>query len=145
MKQFIFRQPTGENILNPDPGFVASAMLSPPVGYWRQGSGDANIECWEDGINMSEIIIAENEQFGFYMRFYDNEEHCNPEPWLSLQDRSMLAVTAECCDEWFASVGLFVIPERAAKAVAEYIQTGLKPTSIEWIRPSEIPENGNYY
>lgn len=144
MKQFTFRQPTGKTIANPSPGFVASAILSPPKDYWRQGNGDANIKCSEDGVEKSELIIAENEEFGFYMRFYDYEEHPNPKPWLSLQDRSTLSVTTECCDEWIASVGLFVVPERAAKAVEEFVQTGHKPTSIEWIRPSEIPEDGNY-
>ena len=118
MPTVTFDPPTGSAILNPEPELLRQLVLTPPEGYWLQGSGGATLE-WSEGPTQATLLIGENEEYGYYLHYIRGEED-----WLSLQDRANLDTTADARDEWDVSVGLFLPAEKAWLAVEEFCRTG---------------------
>jgi hypothetical protein len=49
-----------------------------------------------------------------------------------------------CSDDWEASAGLFLAPEKAWIAISEFCRSGARSPDIEWIRPADMPADGNW-
>ena len=122
---------------NPDTTKLKQLILdsSPPGNPW----GEATLS-FESDDHKSQMYILSHPKLGYFLRYGDLSTAYGA---LSLWDRSLLS-TVECPDDLEVSAGLFVPPEAAFSAVSEFFQTGQKPSQIEWIFPSEIPEDGNY-
>jgi hypothetical protein len=85
------------------------------------------------------MLILPNEKYGYYLHYLDKAGNA----WLSLHDPAKLRETAECADEWYASIGLFLPKDLAWIAVKEFIETGERSSEIKWIKPADLPEGGN--
>lgn len=139
MPSVIFEPPHGQNWTDPDPSPLQKLFVNPPEDYWLTGSGSALVRWTREP--KAQLIIGYNEDYGFYLQFVPD----HGEPSLSLHDRSQLDTVAEACDDWEASVGLFIPAERAWLAVEDFCRTGAPSPRIEWIAPAdEIPDGGNW-
>jgi hypothetical protein len=128
---------------NPSPEHLVHLIVDPPANYWKRGSGDALLDFEErDGTSVS-LLILPNESLGYFLKFLKFDGVRVSETWLSLWDRQNLDKVVECSDEWMASVGLFLPAECAAEVVSEFARTGARASSITWIRPSDLPPEGN--
>ena len=99
--------------------------------------GEATIEYHETDKSRSLILISDRE-LGYYLLYQPKID-----TWLSLGDRTRLSEVI-CPDDWQASVGLFVSRDKAWLVIYEFCQSGERSSRIEWIRPTEIPEGGNW-
>jgi hypothetical protein len=88
----------------------------------------------------TEMLILPNDEHGFYLKFLDE----NGDEWFSLENRDRMAEWAECCDEWYASIGLFVPRQKAWIATKEFCLTGKRTEEIAWITPEEMPAGSNW-
>jgi len=138
MATLVFRAPNGERIENPATTLIQSVVLDPSRDYWRQGSGDATID-FSDGNHRKRLLVLPNDLLFFYLKYIEGTE-----TWLSLQDADRLGEVIECSDEWYASVGLFLPRERAWLAIKDFCDTGRRCNDIQWIRPVDLPEGGNW-
>ena len=50
----------------------------------------------------------------------------------------------ETAEEIYASIGLFLPKEEAWEEIQYFIETGKPLSSIMWITPDDISENGNW-
>jgi hypothetical protein len=139
MARVVFTGPTGTSIDNPDLDYLRNLVLSPPPGYWSQGNGGATFEYGAEQCR-KQLLYLPNPRHGIYLKYCDEGDN----EWLSLQDPTKLEEVAECSDQWYASVGLFLPPEKAWEAVAEFCRTGRRTDRISWIDPGELPEGGNW-
>lgn len=133
-----YQGPSGED----DPPTLETLehlIVDLPAEYWNKGSG--NVIIWHN--SGSELIVMPNLEHGIYLRYYAHPKDTD-DVWLSLEDRTALEKTVECSDEWYASVGLFLRPDRAWLVVKEFYETGRKTDGVEWIRPIELPDEGNW-
>jgi len=119
-------------------------ITAPPEGFWARGSGDAEIEveCSED--QKLSLLILHHEALGFYLKFLKAEGRRIVDTRSSLSDRARLTEVVTCSDEWMASAGLFLRPNAAADAVAEFASSGGLSEDVTWICPEEIPDGGNW-
>jgi|APIni6443716594_1056825.scaffolds.fasta_scaffold1217404_1 hypothetical protein len=122
-------------VRNPEPDWLRDVILDP----FRPGRefGEALIEFREEERRLSMILIADRE-LGYYLKYDPTAD-----TWLSLGDASRLSEVV-CPDDWEASAGLFVSPEDAWVVISEFCRTGQRSSAIHWIRPIEIPEDGNW-
>lgn len=134
-----FRPPLGQTIDSPTLEMLHDLVINPPAGYWDQGSGGGTLDCSMNGAKTS-LMLFPDSRYGVYLRYYDEQEN----PWLSLGDEAKLLEVAECNDEWYVSVGLFVPKEKAWSAVKEFGLTGTMSPEVKWLPASKIPEGGNW-
>jgi len=140
MSTLIFDPPSGPEMENPPLELLEALILNPAPGYWEQGTGNATLK-WVEDHSSSELFILPNPQYGIYLRYLDSSGEAS----LSLHDPSRLAEVAPCSEHWFASVGLFLHPQEAMKAIREFCTLrGHRSDSIRWIDPESIPEGGNW-
>ena len=147
MAKILFGPPLGPPRELTDVSELKSAVLSYPCDYWLQGGGGASLETvGSDGTKKKLMILPHHNtgRIGIYLRYAIIVNNVHQENWLSLADRTKLDTVAECADEWYASVGLFLPPEAAWEGIEDFILTGEKSSRIEWIQPSELPEGGNW-
>ena len=138
MPMVVFRSPEGARIENPSEDFMKTLFLSPSNDYWRRGSGDACLE-FGHGDSRKKLLILPSDSFCVYLKYIEGQN-----TWLSLQDSNRLKEMLECSDEWHASAGLFLPKEKAWLAIKEFSRTGTRCDQIQWIRPSELPEEGSW-
>lgn len=98
--------------------------------------GEALIDFREGERRVSMILIA-NRELGHYLKYDPTGD-----TWLSLGDTRRLSEVVYR-DDWEASPGLFVPPEDAWLVISEFCRMGQRSSAIHWIRPTEIPEDGN--
>ena len=134
-----FRSPLGQTVENPILQTLHDLIVNPPAIYWNQGSGGGNLYCSTDGSKTS-LMLFPDSKYGVYLRFYDEQEN----PWLSLGDETKLLEVAQCNDEWYVSVGLFLPKEKAWLAVKEFCLTGGMSPEVQWMPAAKIPEGGNW-
>lgn len=144
MKRIEFSPPSSKTLINPDLQELKELIINFPSDFWRKGSGDASLSIFEEEVLVSDLLILPNFEFGYYLKFHKYQNKAIFWIWLTLADRSRLTQVCECSDEWFASVGLFITPEKAWKVIETYCLTGERDETIEWIAPDEIPETGNW-
>jgi hypothetical protein len=94
---------------------------------------------FEDGGNRSTLILLSHDELGHYLKYSDSKG----DEWLSLGNANRLAEVV-MPDDWEASAGLFVAVERAWPAIKDFCQFGIRSEKIEWIRPADMPEGGNW-
>jgi hypothetical protein len=135
----VFNPPNGESIEDPNLLDLEKLIVDLPKDYWLEGSGDATL--YYRGQNgTTALIVMPNFDFGIYVQFVAE----NGDKWLSLADRNRLNEVTEAAEEWYASIGLFLPPQKAWLAVKDFCLIGQRTTEIEWITPTEIPEGGNW-
>lgn len=143
MKRIVFNAPEdSEEITVRDLGQLWSEMIDDFTEYWQDGSGEGDIQIFENNQLQSTLMIEPSiELERIYLHFIDN---LNGEDWLSVYDRENLEETIEIVEEVYASAGLFLPLELAWKGIEEYVRTGRRTGQIDWITPKEVPENGNW-
>jgi hypothetical protein len=143
MSRIVYRSPDGKVVQNPDVSTMQTLITNPPPGYWLSGCGAATIK-FEDGASRHCLLILPNANYGIYLKFIVLKNGIAKETWLSLQDRAMLSKVCECSDEWYASIGLFLPKDIAWLAIEEFLKTGKRSEKVNWIRPVELPAEGNW-
>ena len=135
MPEFIF-QPRYviKSVRNPDLDWLRDLILEPFLP--GREFGEAFIE-YRDGQQSVSLILLSDRQLGYYLKHFLGKE-----TWLSLGDAARLSEVV-CPDDWEASAGLFVSPADAWSAIREFCLTGSRSSAIQWIRPSEVPPDGN--
>ena len=139
-----FHAPDGPIVENPNIETLRTNMIDNFPDYWYQGSGDAMICCYNDDKLESTILIFPSEEHGIYLRYLTQENGRVKANWVSMENTSNLATLTECSDEWYVSVGLFMPLEKAWSGIKYYLETGERSPEIDWIRPSELPDESNW-
>ncbi len=134
-----YEGPEGVVDANPALAQLEHYIVDLPAEYWNSGSGNA-ILSHDSGAT---LLILPNLQHGVYLKYFRDRTRTD-DVWLSLADPNTLDKTAECGEEWYASVGLFLVPRLAWSAVKDFCETGGMSDKIKWARPSAIPESGNW-
>jgi hypothetical protein len=124
---------------DPDLGELWHYIVDLPADYWNSGSGNA-ILSHSSG---STLLVLPHLQHGIYLK-YLRARNESGDVWLTMADPTALNRTVECAEEWHASVGLFLSPRAAWLAVKDFCETGEPSSQVEWIRPSAIPDDGNW-
>jgi hypothetical protein len=121
---------------NPDLEELRRIVLNPKGPGWD--FGDARIRYEARGEQFTLIVLSHLE-LGYYLKYIDPRD----EEWLSLGDASRLTEVV-VPDDWEASIGLFIPPDRAWLAIEEFCQSGTRSNRIAWIRPEAVPDEGNW-
>jgi hypothetical protein len=122
-------------VCNPDMDWLHDVILNP----CRPGQefGEATLT-YRDAERVAEMVLIADRELGYYLKY-----ELVGDSWLSLGDPGRLAEVV-CPDDWEASAGLFVSPERAWVAIHDFCLSGVRSKTVEWVRPTEIPEAGNW-
>ncbi len=143
------RLPGGKKLENPNLDFIRSVILRPTVAFWREGNGSAVLKFFTGQSAKTLLVLPSGKSFDalatngrlyIYLKYIEEDGGT----WLSLEDADKLKEVDECEDEWYASVGLFLPPEKAWVAIKEFCESGTRSPQIQWIRPTAIPEGGNW-
>ena len=102
-------------------------------GHW----GDALVR-YDDGPLSREMIILSDLQLGYYFQYISDDGR-----YLSVGDPSRLDEVV-CPDDWYASAGLFVSPDKAWLILVEFCKSGRRADAVEWITPADMPADGNW-
>ena len=143
MYNIVYTSPQGDELECPDLELLQEYILQPPEKYWIQGSGDASLS-FKEKLKETSLLILPNESYGFYLKFLVSENNRIANTWLSLNDPLLLDRVIECSEEWYASIGLFLPPNKAWWAIEEFCKTGIRTDKVQWITPDDIPEGGNW-
>ena len=139
-----FEAPDGSIVENPNIEALRANMIDNFPDYWYQGSGDAMICCYNNDKSESSLLILPSAEHGIYLQYVTKENGMVKAAWVSMENPSNLAAWTECAYEWYASVGLFMPLEKAWSGIKYYLETGECSPEIDWIRPSEMPEESNW-
>jgi hypothetical protein len=122
-------------VRDPDPDWLRDLILDP----FRPGRefGEARAT-FRDGDRTAELILIADRGLGYFLKWEPTGD-----TWLSLGDPSRLAEMV-CPDDWQASAGLFVPAEKAWLAIHEFCRTGGRSSEVAWIRPEDVPAEGNW-
>lgn len=134
MAEFIFDQRYASKLVNPEETTIRDILLNPDATEF----GEALLSYREDSQNTTLILLYES-RLGYYLKFFDETD----EVWLSLGDDTKLGEVV-MPDDWEASVGLFISIQDTWAAVQDFYKFGTRSAKIRWIRPLDVPENGNY-
>jgi hypothetical protein len=129
------------------PRYAIPAMRNPELEWLREiildpflpgrEFGEALIDFREGERRLSMILLSDPD-LGYYLKYDPTGD-----TWLSLGDATRLGEVV-CPDDWQASAGLFVPPDKAWLAVSAFCRTGERSSAITWIRPTELPPEGNW-
>lgn len=121
---------------------LKSKMIDDFMDYWQEGSGEGDIQIFENNKIQSTLMIEPSlELERIYLHYIDN---VNGRDLLSVYDKNNLEETIEIGDEIYALAGLFLPLELAWRGIEEYVKTGRASEQINWITPEDVPENGNW-
>jgi hypothetical protein len=115
--------------------------------FWSQGNGDMVITHYYDSKKYYTLMVFPNNECGIYLRYsrYDKDNEELGVEWLSLEDKNKLGEeVAEYSFEMYASIGFFITPENAWKAIKHFCLTDKRTTEIEWICLDDVPEGCNF-
>lgn len=139
MTKVSFRAPDGTVLVDPNRELLKKAIVELPSDYWRSVEGTGLLSRSKDGQPV-ELFIFPNLEIGrIYLKYVGGDE-----TWLSLADSARLEEVIECDEEWYASVGLFLLPGQAWVAVDHFLETGERSPEVPWIQPSQMPAEGNW-
>lgn len=126
-------------------------MIGNFPSYWMDGSHDAIISIYEDGVKTESFRISAYEGLGLHLvhtKWLYLGKDARPSRYsivhLSVYDKTKLDQVVDICVEQYASVGLFLPPELAWKGIKEFIETGRMSIDINWITPDMLPDEGNW-
>ena len=145
--KLIIEIPDGTVVENPD--YTQMEMLRDKICdisdvFWNQGNGDMVMTHYYSPKKYYTLMIFPNNEHGIYLRYDRGNEEVGIE-YLSLGDINKLGKeVAEYSFEMYASVGFFIEPKNAWKAVNHFCLTADKTTEIDWISCQEVPEECNY-
>ncbi len=143
MANVVYVDPMGATIPNPDCEFLRQKILGFSRDYWMAGRGGATLT-WSRGSDSdASLLILPHPEHGFYLQYVLRNGRSRV-TWLSLADRARLLETVECCDEWQASVGLFVSPKVAWNAIEQFCQDGGRSEAVQWIPSKDMPNESNW-
>jgi hypothetical protein len=140
----IFESPNGLAIENPSVDKLREDMIDNCHKYWNQGHGSASISCICDEEDKRLLLVFPSEEYGMYLKYLVFKNGSVIEEWLSLNDSKKLDICIECSYEWYASIGLFLPKEKAWVAVNDFLMPGVRSNQINWIKPDEMPDDGNW-
>lgn len=121
---------------------LQSKMIDNFMDYWQEGSGEGDIQIFENNRICSTLMIEPGlELEKIYLHYIDN---VNGKDLLSVYDKNDLEETIEIGEEVYASAGLFLPLELAWRGIEEYVKTGRASGQIDWITPEDMPQNGNW-
>lgn len=121
---------------------LQSKMIDNFMDYWQEGSGEGDIQIFENNRICSILMIEPSlELQRIYLHYIDR---VNNKDLLSVYDKNDLEETIEIGEEIYASAGLFLPLELAWRGIEEYVKTGKASELIDWITPEDVPENGNW-
>lgn len=121
---------------------LKSTMIDNFMDYWQEGSGEGDIQIFENNRICSTLMIEPSlELQRIYLHYIDR---VNNKDLLSVYDKNDLEETIEIGEEVYASAGLFLPLELAWRGIEEYVKTGKASEQIDWITPEDVPENGNW-
>jgi hypothetical protein len=120
-------------VVDPDLDWLRELILNPVQPGREFGEAGINFRLGDFQENMT---LINDRQLGYYLMIGKHD-------WLSLGDRTKLGEVV-CPDDWEASAGLFVPKERAWLAIRDFCETGRRSPQIDWIKPGDVPEGGNY-
>jgi hypothetical protein len=135
-----YEPPIGSTQQNPPLEYMEELILHRWKGYWNKGSGDAILRFQSASGTTEMLILSHQKSGGFYLRYIDR----NGDEWLSLADPTKLKEVTIVCDNWNASVGLILPKKQAWIAIKHFCETGQRTDAIPWIRPADIPKEGNW-
>ena len=145
--RLIIENPDGTVIENPDDtqiNILRDKICDISDPFWHQGNGDMVITHYYSSKKYYTLMIFPNDEHGIYLKYDRGNEEIGID-WLSMADREKLGEEmAEYSFEMYASIGFFITPENAWKAVNHFCLTAEKTTEIEWISCEEVPEECNY-
>ena len=141
MIKVIFRNPDADKIVITDLLDIKRDIIDNFDTYWMQGSGDGYIEYFNNDKKISMLMLGPNIEHGLYLHYIDCVNNMD---LLSLYDETKLDEVAETAEEIYASIGLFLPKNKAWEGIQYFIKTGNPISSINWISPNDIPENGNW-
>lgn len=141
MIKAIFNKPEGDETEITDLNLLKKNIIDNFDTFWMRGSGDGFIDFYEEGKNISTLMLGPNLEYGLYLHFIDNVKKID---LLSLHNENALNEVAETADEIYASIGLFLPKEKAWEGIRYFVETGKPFSGIKWITPDDIPENGNW-
>ncbi len=141
MIKVIFRNPEADESVITDLNAMKSDIIDNFDTFWMQGSGDGYIEYFSEDKRISMLMLGPNIEYGLYLHYID---FVNNVDLLSLYDESRMEEVAETAEEIYASIGLFLPKEEAWEGICYFVKTGKPLSSIKWITPDDIPENGNW-
>lgn len=136
----------GVKIKNPDASKInrlREIILDPSDFSWNQSNGGIVITHYFNQSKYYTLMAFSNDDYGIFLRYSRGNEEVGIE-YLSLNDISKLGEeVTEYCFELYASIGFFISPDRAWKAVNHFCLTGNKTSEIQWISCEEVPETCN--
>lgn len=141
MIKAIFRNPEADENVITDLNGMKKEIIDNFDEFWMQGSGDGYIEFFVEDKKVSMLMLGPNIEHGLYLHYIDCVENVD---LLSLYDENRLDEVAETAEEIYASIGLFLPKEEAWEGIQYFVKTGKPLSSIKWITPDDIPENGNW-
>lgn len=143
MRRIVFNSPDDSfEITVQDMKKLKSKMIDNFMDYWQEGSGEGDIQIFENSRISSTLMIEPSVELQrIYLHYID---HVNNKDLLSVYDKSDLEETIEIGEEIYASAGLFLPLELAWRGIEEYVKTGKASEQIDWITPEDGPENGNW-
>jgi len=139
-----FETPNGSIIDEPNANDLRKNMIDNFPDYWHQGTGAAAISRFDNEKCKQELLILPSDEYGIYLKYLIVKNGRVVDEWLSLEDPSRLDTCAECSYEWYASVGLFLPIEKAWITINEFLISGNRSNQIDWIKPEEMPDDGNW-
>lgn len=143
MRRIVFNSPDDSfEITARDMKKLKSKMIDNFMDYWQEGSGEGDIQIFENSRISSTLMIEPSVELQrIYLHYID---HVNNKDLLSVYDKNDLEETIEIGEEIYASAGLFLPLELAWRGIEEYVKTGKASEQIDWITPEDGPENGNW-
>jgi len=124
---------------------LLNAIRTYPNSFWDEGTGSASVDIVDDaGRRKTLTMVPDRSEDTFYLKAHEFEGNSVVKTWLSLGNRDRLGEVFEVDDDYQASKGLFVSPNLAAECVQHFAVTGGRSTAITWIRPADVPPDGNY-
>jgi hypothetical protein len=130
-------------ITHEDFSWVLKLFSEPDHEYWTTGALGGSILFknpeWEHRLIV--IVFGVN---NFYFQYVEMLDGAPKKTLLSVANAKELNIVVKSNSDWNASLGLFLGPATATEVVRHFLQTGMPSSGIEWISPSDLPDNGNW-
>lgn len=139
-----FISPNGLSIDSPDIDEMKANMIDNFPNYWQQGNEATSMDCIINGKVINSLLALSSAKHGIYLKYLAMNGRKILDECLSLEDSSKMDTHVECSDEWYASEGLFLPPEKAWIAINEFLNNGSKSKEVSWINSKDMPENSNW-
>lgn len=133
--------------------FLEPYFLAPPGSEWFYDDGNDSAGLWIDGVDDSSHLPAGKGRVSVELMMWGHPVHgvllihrkaggSTDEVHSSKGDLTRIREWVRSLHDDPLPIGLFIPFDRAWLAVKEFMETGGKlPTSIEWVRNRDLPDN----